>query len=134
MELQEVIKEYGLQNRVFFPGVIFDIADYIAEVDVVAAPFTEPHFARPILEAGAMKTLVIASDIDGTREMILNGEAGYLARPNDIKHWSEQLSCALSVDNGDKITAMFNNTQRTYNADVNAQATIEQYRIVLEFR
>jgi len=120
-----------LQSRVFFPGIIFDIASYIAEVDIVAAPFTEPHFARPILEAGAMKTVVITSDIDGTREMVLNGQAGYLAKPGDTEEWARQLELALSSDNKDKIEAMYINTQRTYNSEVNANNTIAVYRGVL---
>lgn len=98
VELQKIIDVYELQSRVFFPGIIFDIASYIAEVDIVAAPFTEPHFARPILEAGAMKTVVITSDIDGTREMVLNGQAGYLAKPGDTEEWARQLELALSSE------------------------------------
>ncbi|OAI04489.1 glycosyltransferase family 4 protein [Methylomonas methanica] len=131
LELQKIIDAYGLQNRVFFPGIIFDIAGYIAEVDIIAAPFTEPHFARPILEAGAMKTVVITSDIDGTREMVLNGQAGYLAKPGDVEEWSRQLDLALSSDNKDKIEAMYVNTQRTYNSEVNAKNTIAVYRSIL---
>jgi len=130
-ELQKIIDKFSLQNRVFFPGVIFDIASYIAEVDIIAAPFTQPHFARPILEAGAMKTLVITSDIDGTREMVLQGKAGYLAKPGDKQDWAQQLDLALSSDNHDKIELMFNNTQHTYNSDINANNTIEVYRDIL---
>lgn len=126
-ELQWVIEQHGLQRRVFFPGVIFDIADYIAEVDIVAAPFTEPHFARPILEAGAMRTLVITSDIDGTREMVLNGKAGLLAKSGDILDWSNKLDFALTANNQEKIDAMFENAFNTYNSDVNTERTIALY-------
>lgn len=126
-ELQDVIEQHGLQNRVFFPGVIFDIADYIAEVDIVAAPFTEPHFARPILEAGAMRTLVITSDIDGTREMVLNGRAGLLAKSGDILDWSNKLDLALRANNQEKIEAMFENALSTYNSNINANRTMALY-------
>lgn len=131
LELQEVINQHGLQNRVFFPGVIFDIADYIAEVDVVAAPFTEPHFARPILEAGAMRTLVIASDLDGTREMVEYGKAGYLAKPNNVNEWAVKLDDALSKDNQVMIKAMYEAAINTYNATVNAKLTISIYQEML---
>jgi len=131
IELQKIIDKYSLQNRVFFPGTVFDIASYIAEVDIIAAPFTQPHFARPILEAGAMKTLVITSDIDGTREMVLHGKAGYLAKPGDKQDWAQQLDLALSSDNHDKIELMFNNTQHTYNSEINANNTIAVYRDIL---
>lgn len=131
IELQKIIDEFSLQKRVFFPGTIYDIASYIAEVDIIAAPFTEPHFARPILEAGAMKTLVITSDIDGTREMVLHGKAGYLAKPGDQQDWAQQLDLALSSDNHGKIELMFSNTQQTYNSEINANNTIAVYRNIL---
>lgn len=131
LEIQQIIDANNLSNRVFFPGVIFDIANYIAEATIIAAPFTEPHFARPILEAGAMKTLVVTSDLDGTREMILDGKAGYLAKPGDIQDWSCQLDMALSSENKDKIELMYKHTQQTYNADVNAIKTIAIYRTLL---
>lgn len=131
IELQKIIDRHQLGSRVFFPGVIFDIADYIAEVDIIAAPFTEPHFARPILEAGAMKTLVVASDLDGTREMVLHGKAGYLAKPADHMDWARQLDVALSSDNKDKVELMFSNTQRTYNSEINANCTASLYKNIL---
>ncbi|PKD39386.1 hypothetical protein CWO84_16885 [Methylomonas sp. Kb3] len=132
LQIQEVIDHYGLQDRVFFPGVIFDIANYIAEVDIIAAPFTEPHFARPILEAGAMKKLIITSDIDGTREMVLNGEAGILAKPNDVSDWIKKLDAALIESPVDKIQCMYTNTQLAYNADINAEKTISEYQSLLK--
>ncbi|MCQ8183170.1 glycosyltransferase [Methylomonas sp. SURF-1] len=131
LQIQEIIDRNGLQERVFFPGVIFDIANYIAEVDIIAAPFTEPHFARPILEAGAMKKLIITSDIDGTREMVLNGEAGFLAATNDEADWARKLNIALGDSHADKIGLMYQNTRQTYNADINAEKTIEEYRNIL---
>lgn len=131
LELQKIIDLNNLQDRVFFPGVIFNIANYIAEADIIAAPFTEPHFARPILEAGAMKKLVITSDIDGTREMVLGGKAGYVAKPNNIENWAENLSLALSSDNTNKIELMYLNTLKTYNADKNACTTLNIYKNLL---
>lgn len=131
IELQKMIDDNALSSRVFFPGVIFDIASYIAEVDVIAAPFTEPHFARPILEAGAMKTIVVTSDIDGTREMVLNGQAGYLARQGNVSSLAHQLDIALSVDNKDKIELMYQTTLNTYNSCINAKDTISLYYYLL---
>jgi len=130
-ELQQIIKSNNLEDRVFFPGVIFEIARYIAAIDIVVAPFTKPHFARPILEAGAMKTLVIASNIDGVKEMILNGKGGYLAEPNDFEEWADKINLALSSDNGELIDTMYENTLKMYNAENNAVYTISVYQTLL---
>jgi glycosyltransferase involved in cell wall biosynthesis len=131
IDLQKLIDDNELSSRVFFPGVIFDIASYIAEVDIIAAPFTEPHFARPILEAGAMKTIVVTSDIDGTREMVLNGKAGYLSKLDNVSDLATQLDKAISNDNYEKINLMYQNTIKTYNSEINAKNTIKIYHKLL---
>ena len=116
-----------MSDAVIFAGTVFDVANHLLEVNVVLAPFTEPHFARPALEAGAMRRVVITSDLDGTREMVLNGEAGYLVEPGDAKDLADNMMLSLSNDNSDMIERMYRNVQHNYNASINAQRTMDLY-------
>ena len=125
--VQRRVHAIGLQGKVIFPGTVFNVADYIAELDVVIAPFTVPHFARPILEAGAMRKPVVTSDLDGTREMVLYGEAGYLARPGDARDLAGRIVEAVRSDNSHKLNRMYKNVMENYNADVNAARTMALY-------
>lgn len=121
------LKRLRIEHAVKFAGTVFNVADYISEVDVVMAPFTVPHFARPILEAGAMRKVVVTSDLDGTREMVLNGRAGYLARPGDADDLADKLIQALENNNSERIERMYQNVLENYNAARNAERTLALY-------
>ncbi|MBA2563239.1 MAG: glycosyltransferase [Chitinophagaceae bacterium] len=49
----------------------------IAGSDIVVVPFTEPHFARSIVEASAMARPIIGANVGGVNELI-NAETGLL--------------------------------------------------------
>jgi len=55
-----------------------DIPEVIASSDVMIVPFTEPHFARSIIEASAMGVPSIGANIQGVDELIIDGKTGYL--------------------------------------------------------
>ncbi len=54
-----------------------DVPQVIASSDVMLVPFQEPHFARSVVEAGAMGVPCIASNIGGLDELVVDGETGY---------------------------------------------------------
>jgi glycosyltransferase involved in cell wall biosynthesis len=55
----------------------------LAAADVVVFPSTEPHFARPVIEAGAMGKPVVASRLGGVEEAVDDGRTGLLVPPGD---------------------------------------------------
>lgn len=70
-------------GHIRFTGVRTDIPQVLAASDLVVFPSTVPHFARPIIEAAAMAKPVVASDLGGPRELVVPGETGLLAPPDD---------------------------------------------------
>lgn len=66
-------------------GVVNDIQNIMASVDIVIFPATIPHFARPIIEAGAMGKPVIASDLPGMDELVIKNETGLLVEAKNPK-------------------------------------------------
>lgn len=69
------------QDRIIFAGFQEDVEEYLSAADVILAPWTAPHFARPVFEAWAMKKAVIAFDIPGISENISHNVDGVLV-PN----------------------------------------------------
>jgi len=55
----------------------------MAAADLVVFPSTVPHFARPVIEAGAMATPVVASRLGGMEELVDDGRTGLLVPPRD---------------------------------------------------
>ncbi|MDP7259301.1 MAG: glycosyltransferase, partial [Anaerolineales bacterium] len=59
-------------------------------------PSVVPHFARPVIEAGAMAKPVVASDLGGPRELVRHDETGLLIPPNDPRKLAEAIIAILS--------------------------------------
>lgn len=101
--------------------------------DVLVFPAIRPHFARPIIEAGAMKIPVVASDIDGVKELVIDGYNGFLCPKNKFECIAyklnelvnnKQLASQLG-ENGYKIS------HEKYNADINVQLITDLYNKII---
>jgi glycosyltransferase involved in cell wall biosynthesis len=76
-----------------------DAARLYAAADVVVFPSVEPHFARPVIEAGAMAKAVVASRIGGVTDLVRNGITGTLVTPGAPVELADAL-CGLLEDPG----------------------------------
>lgn len=81
--IHRLVKDYRLENNVISLPFVNDIEKYYAISDVVAVPFVEPHFARQVIEAGAMAKPVVASRIGGIDEVVIDNRTGILVPPRD---------------------------------------------------
>jgi glycosyltransferase involved in cell wall biosynthesis len=68
----------------------------IAASDVVVFPSTAPHFARPVIEAGAMARPVVASRLGGVEELVEDGRTGLLVPAGDPAALGDALALVLS--------------------------------------
>jgi len=86
-KVNAVIEEMKHVHKLDF---VENVVDLIASAHVMLVPFTEPHFARCIIEASAMGVPSIGRNIQGVNELIKDGITGYLYdSDNDfIKHCS----------------------------------------------
>jgi len=90
------IKRLGLEKTCLLLPFQENIKKFIAVCDVLVFPSIRPHFARPIIEASAMKKPVIASKFDCMEELVQNNETGLLVEPNSPKLLAEALYDILS--------------------------------------
>jgi glycosyltransferase involved in cell wall biosynthesis len=80
---------------VTFTGERTSVAELVSALDVLAVPFTEPHFSRLCGEAAAAGKPVVAFDIDGPGEEVIEGETGWLVPPFDGAALADRLRFAL---------------------------------------
>ena len=70
-------------------GLVGHCADMPAAyfwADAVLSPATLPEaFGRVAAEAGAMRKPVVASDLGGQRETVIDGATGFLTPPGDVE-------------------------------------------------
>lgn len=93
-EYEAIVKKYKLDKKIIFTGILNNPLGYIkyAVGNILSSP--GEGFGAVLIEAAALKTPNIASDVpDGAREVLLDGLAGFLFPAGD----SDKL-CALMSD------------------------------------
>ena len=67
--------------------------------DIVISPSIEPEaFGRVAVEAQSMEKLIIASNIGGSNETIINEKTGLLFESGDAKSLSKKIIRAITMD------------------------------------
>jgi glycosyltransferase involved in cell wall biosynthesis len=116
-------------GHIRFTGIRTDMPHVLAATDILAFPSSVPHFARPIIEAGAMAKPVVASRLGGPIELVQDGETGLLVSPNDPAALAEALITLLKDPS--RMLAMgeagYAQAREKFDAATNAQKTFAVY-------
>jgi glycosyltransferase involved in cell wall biosynthesis len=106
---------------------------FFASSDVVVFPATEPHFARPIVEAAAMKKPAIASDFPVMRELVEDSKTGYLFPPGDAIEFAKRIE--LLINSPDLRRSMGEaaliNAKGQFDSDIQTAKVIKVYEAAL---
>jgi glycosyltransferase involved in cell wall biosynthesis len=96
--MEEACKKKRVSERFRFVGwVEYErVPDYINLADIVIMPSEAEAQALVYLETQACGRLLLASDIPGAREVIIDGETGLLFRKGDIGELSSKTLLAAS--------------------------------------
>ena len=84
VEFRQWVKEHGIEERFVLTGHTDSVGDYLKAMDIFVLPTYREGFPRSVLEAMATGLPVIATNIRGCREAVVDGETGILVQPRDI--------------------------------------------------
>ena len=99
-ELMEMIKNYGIDDKVIFKGhidskdKIYSSLDIIVNFSIIpeALPFS-------VLEAMSYKKIIIAADTGGSKEIITDSEDGFLVEPGRTDLLREKIGyCVRNIN------------------------------------
>lgn len=76
--LQSLVNKLGLEGNVEFLGNIIDVPKFLQGIDIFVLPSRYEGFGLSIIEAISSKTPVIASNIEGPKEILNDGKYGLL--------------------------------------------------------
>ena len=98
-KLIRLTEQYRLTNQIKFIDHCNDMALAYKVSDIVISPSIEPEaFGRVAVEAQSMEKLIIASNIGGSNETIINEKTGLLFESGDAKSLSEKIIHAITMD------------------------------------
>ena len=94
--LSKLIEERGLVGRVQLLGPRFDIPRLLAISDIFALSSASEGMPISIMEAMALSLPVVSTAVDGTPEVVADGETGLLVPPNAPAAFADALGKLLS--------------------------------------
>lgn len=92
--LLDRVKSMGLADRVVTTGLVQPetIPRYLQAMDVLAHPSYREGLPRSVTQSLLSAHPVVAYDVDGTREVCLDGETGRLVAPGDLASLREAVT------------------------------------------
>ena len=98
-KLIRITEQYRLTNQIKFIDHCKDMALAYKVSDIVISPSIEPEaFGRVAVEAQSMEKLIIASNIGGSNETIINEKTGFLFDAGDVNSLSKKIIQAITMD------------------------------------
>ena len=90
-ELKELTEKLGISNSVKFFGKFTDVIPFYRRMNIFILPSVYEGFGIVLLEAMAAGVPVIATNVDGIREVVINGESGILIPPKNPEAIAEAI-------------------------------------------
>lgn len=107
----QLVNETDAGSQVSFEPFRQDVPDLLAAADVFVLPSLWEGLSIGLLEAMAMAKAIIATDVDGTREVIQHRQNGLLVAPGDTDSLTDAL--VLLAENGSLRTEVQKQAQLT---------------------
>ena len=98
-KLIRLTEQYRMINQIKFINHCKDMALAYKVSDIVVSASIEPEaFGRVAVEAQSMEKPIIASNIGGSNETVIDEKTGYLFESNNAKSLSQKILRTLSMD------------------------------------
>ena len=98
-KLVRLIEQYRLTNQIKLIDHCKDMALAYKVSDIIVSASIEPEaFGRVAVEAQSMEKLIIASNIGGSNETIINGKTGILFESGDANSLCKKIIEAITMD------------------------------------
>jgi glycosyltransferase involved in cell wall biosynthesis len=93
--MKGLASEFGIEKDTFFIGRCENVAELLAVSDICVLSSKTEGFSNSILEYMAAAKPVVATDVGGASEAILEGETGFLVDSNDDETLADRLKILL---------------------------------------
>ena len=98
-KIQRLVEQYRLVQDILFVDNCENMPLAYKISDIVTSCSIEPEaFGRVAVETQAMEKIIVASDIGGSRETIINNKTGFLFKASEADALSDKLSHIFELD------------------------------------
>jgi len=131
-----LVERYRLKKKITFIENCKEMPLAYKLSDLVISSSIEPEaFGRVAVEAQAMNRPIVASNIGGSRETVLNGKSGLLYKYDNPKELAKAISKIMKMDK--KSLSVIGeqgrkNVEKKFNVDQMCQTTFTEYKKLLK--
>ncbi len=135
-ELEQLVKELGITNRVVFTGKIehAKVVPYYNMLDVFLALSESESFGVSVIEASACEVPVVVSNVGGLPEVVDDGSTGFVVPDDDIDFIAEKVRMLI---NDKKLRDSFGKNgrekvEKEYDFSVNLKQMLNVYNDIFK--
>lgn len=96
-EMEKLAGELGVSGLVHFLGVRTDVPDLMNLADGYVMSSAWEGLPMVLLEASASELPVVATDVGGNREVVVDGKTGFIVPPNDPRALASAMECVMEM-------------------------------------
>jgi glycosyltransferase involved in cell wall biosynthesis len=133
VEIKNKIEKFGLVDQFKFLGQVNDMASLLVASDIIVLPSESEGLPLSILEGMACGLPVVATNVGGIPEVVIEGETGFLLNTDDIRGFAKRLeqlveSFELRKKFGEKARELI---LQKFNFDITSNNITELYKQLL---
>ena len=135
-KLLSLVERYSLTKKIKFINHCREMPLAYSLADVVVSASTEPEaFGRVAVESQAMGKPIIASNIGGSKETVLNKKSGFLYKHDDPRELAKNLNAVIQL-NQEELKLMGNegrkNVTKKFDVEIMCDSNLREYKKLLK--
>ena len=135
-KLIDLVQRYRLSQKIKFINHCKEMPLAYSLADVVVSASIEPEaFGRVAVEAQSMGKPIIASNLGGSKETILNKKSGFLYKHDDQRELAKSLNTVIQL-NQDELKSMGNegrkNITKKFDVESMCDTNLNEYKKLLK--
>ena len=135
-KLFSLVERYSLSKKISFINHCGEMPLAYSLADVVVSASIEPEaFGRVAVESQSMGKLIIASNIGGSKETVLNKKTGYLYKHDDPRELAKSLNTVIQLSQ-EELKLMGNegrkNVAKKFDVELMCDSNLREYRKLLK--
>ena len=99
-QLEQLVDELNLRDRVFFTGPLRDVRPTLRASDIYVSTSVSEGMSNALLEAMSFGLLPVVSRVSGVGDIVEDGHSGLLFDANDATAFATRLRDALALPDG----------------------------------
>ena len=135
-KLINLVERYNLNKKIKFISHCREMPLAYSISDVVVSASIEPEaFGRVSVEAQSMGKIIVASDIGGSKETIINKKSGFLYKHDDPRELAKILNTVMQLSQ-EELKSMGNegrkNITKKFDVETMCQSNLKEYKRLIK--